>query len=87
MSRFISQYFYITGPHHTVLWRNQTHGLYTGSIKQTNDPRINKLPNNTLEIRQVSPYDSGRYSCQVPVQTVVEITHTIHVLSECEHHN
>lgn len=70
--------------HHTVLWRNDTHGLWTGSIQQTNDPRINKLPNNTLEIRQVTTSDSGRYACQVPAQTLLEVVHTLHVLSKAK---
>lgn len=73
-------------PQHTVFWRNNTIGIWIGSIPQTIDPRVNKLPNNTLEIRQVAPTDSGIYLCQVPVsaETTVQVTHTLHVISKAK---
>ena len=76
---------FVSDPQHTVFWRNNTIGIWIGSIPQTIDPRVNKLPNNTLEIRQVAPTDSGIYLCQVPVsaETTVQVTHTLHVISKC----
>lgn len=70
--------------HHTVLWRKDMQGLWTGSIKQITDSRFNKLPNNTLEISKVEPSDSGRYVCQVPAQTSIEVVHTLHVISKAK---
>lgn len=64
------------------VWRKDETGLFVGSVRETNDPRINQLPNGTLEIRQVQASDIGSYICMISVASKQDVAHTLQVKSK-----
>lgn len=55
--------------------------LFAGTLRVFRDERF-ALSNTDLEIRTLSPSDTGEYVCQVSTNPPTEITHYLKVLSE-----
>lgn len=50
------------------------------------DERVNKLENNSIEIKQVNMYDSGIYVCKLVADPVLNVTHTLIVQRKWNFH-
>jgi len=68
----------------TRMWRKDKIGLYLGSVPQAAGPRHSLLPDGSLEIRQVSAADAGRYSCMISSSKGDEVHHELQVKSSAQ---
>ena len=51
--------------------------LFTGSIRHTEDPRLELRGESELTITSAQEDDSGEYQCRIMVEKVVRVRHTL----------
>ncbi|KAK6623749.1 hypothetical protein RUM43_009602 [Polyplax serrata] len=64
------------------MWKNSSNTLWVDTTRMKQDDRLMKHRNNTLVIRRVNMHDSGQYTCQVVAEDIIQVTHTLNVVSE-----
>lgn len=64
----------------TRVWRKDSKGLYVGSVKSHSNSRITLLSNGSLEIRDITPEDTGAYKCMVArSKDSQEVEHSLNI--------
>ena len=53
--------------------------LFTGSIRHTEDPRLELTGESELSITSAREEDSGEYQCRIMVETPLSVTHSLTV--------
>ena len=53
--------------------------LFTGSIRHTDDPRLELTGESELSIASAQEEDSGEYQCRIMVETPLSVTHSLTV--------
>ena len=53
--------------------------LFTGTIRLTEDPRLELTGESALSISSAREEDSGQYQCRIMVETPLSVTHSLTV--------
>ena len=53
--------------------------LFTGSIRHTEDPRLELTGESALSLSSVREEDSGQYQCRIMVESPLSVTHSLTV--------
>lgn len=69
------------------MWKNSSLTLWVDGRRMNANSRVEEFKNNTLVIRRVNMHDSGQYTCQVVADKIIQVTHTLNVVSKYNNNN